>query len=97
MDIAGLERLLGRMAAGEVRVTARDLPTPSPLAQEIITAKPFAFIDDAPAEERRTQAIRTRHMLDPEEAADLAQLSPEAIDTVCSRGLARRAQCGRTA
>ena len=84
MDIEGLECLLGRIAAGDVRITARDVPTPSPLAQEIITAKPFAFLDDAPAEERRTQAIRTRHMLDPDEAADMAQLSPEAIETVCA-------------
>ncbi|MGI9342120.1 MAG: DEAD/DEAH box helicase [Gammaproteobacteria bacterium] len=84
MDVEGLERLLERIAGGDVRITARDVPTPSPLAQEIITAKPFAFLDDAPAEERRTQAIRTRHMLDPDEAADLAQLSPAAIDTVCA-------------
>ena len=84
MDVAGLERLLGRLAAGEVAITARDVATPSPLAQEIITARPFAFLDDAPAEERRTQAIRTRHMLDADEAADLAQLSPEAIDAVCA-------------
>jgi len=84
MDIDGLERLLGRMAAGEVTVTARDVTTPSPLAQEIITARPFAFLDDAPAEERRTQAIRTRHMLDANEAAELAQLSPEALATVCA-------------
>lgn len=84
MDTDGLEVLLGRMAAGDVTVTARDLPTPSPLAQEIITARPFAFLDDAPAEERRTQAIRARNMLDPEEAAELAQLSPEAIERVCA-------------
>ena len=83
MDTDGLETLLGHIASGAVTVTARDLPTPSPLAQEIITAKPFAFLDDAPAEERRTQAIRARNMLDPEEAADLARLSPEAIDRVC--------------
>jgi len=84
MDTDGLETLLGQMATGEVTVTVRDLPTPSPLAQEIITAKPFAFLDDAPAEERRTQAIRARNMLDPEAAADLAQLSPEAIERVCT-------------
>jgi ATP-dependent Lhr-like helicase len=83
MDVEGLEALLGRMAAGQVAVTARELTTPSPLAQEIITARPFAFLDDAPAEERRTQAIRTRHLLDLDEAADLARLNPEAIDQVC--------------
>ncbi len=84
MDTNGLEVLLGRIATGDVTIKTRELPTPSPLAQEIITAKPFAFLDDAPAEERRTQAIRTRNMLDPEEAADLAQLSPDAIDRVCA-------------
>jgi ATP-dependent Lhr-like helicase len=82
MDVSGLERLLERIASGAVRVTARDVPTPSPLAQEIITARPFAFLDDAPAEERRTQAIRTRHLLDVDEAAEMAQLSPAAIDAV---------------
>lgn len=85
MDTNGLERLLDRIAAGEVQVTTRDLPTPSPLAREIMTARPFAFLDDAPAEERRTQAIRARNMLDPDEAADLAQLSPAAIDSVCAQ------------
>ena len=84
MDVSGLEQLLERIASGAVRVTARDVPTPSPLAQEIITARPFAFLDDAPAEERRTQAIRTRHLLDVDEAAAMAQLSPAAIDAVCA-------------
>ncbi len=83
MDVAGLEALLRRIEAGEVRVEARDLTTPSPLAQEILTARPFAFLDDAPAEERRTQAVRTRHLLDPADAADLARLDPEAIARVC--------------
>jgi ATP-dependent Lhr-like helicase len=84
MDIEGLEALLTRIAAGEIRVEARDVTTPSPLAQEIISAKPYAFLDDAPAEERRTQAIRTRHLLDPADAANLAQLDPEAIARVCA-------------
>jgi ATP-dependent Lhr-like helicase len=83
MDVEGLERLLARIAAGEAQVIARDLTTPSPLAQEIITAKPYAFLDDAPAEERRTQAIRTRHLLDPELAGSIGRLDPEAIRRVC--------------
>ena len=65
----GAGALLARLAAGEVEIMARDLTSPSPLAQEIINARPYAFLDDAPAEERRTQAIRSRHLLDPEEAA----------------------------
>ncbi len=83
MDIAGLEALLRRLAAGEIEVIPRDLTSPSPLAQEVITARPYAFLDDAPAEERRTQAIRSRHLLDPEQAANLGRLDPEAIRQVC--------------
>ena len=45
--------------------------------------KPYAFLDDAPAEERRTQAIRSRHLLDADTAADLARIDPAAIDAVC--------------
>ena len=83
MDIVGLEALLRDMAAGNVEVLTRDLTTPSPLAQEIISARPYAFLDDAPAEERRTRAIRTRNLLDPEEAATIGRLDPEAIAQVC--------------
>jgi ATP-dependent Lhr-like helicase len=83
MDVEGLERLLARIASGEVRVEARDVTTPSPLAQEILTARPYAFLDDAPAEERRTQAVRTRHLLDPGDATNLARLDPAAIARVC--------------
>jgi ATP-dependent Lhr-like helicase len=84
IDIEGIERLLGRIESGEVRVEVRDVTTPSPLAQEIITARPYAFLDDAPAEERRTQAIRVRHLLDPADATNLAHLDPEAIARVCA-------------
>ncbi len=84
MDVGGLELLLRRIEAGSVRVEARDVTTPSPLAQEILTARPFAFLDDAPAEERRTQAVRTRHLLDAAVAGDLARLDPEAIARVAS-------------
>ncbi len=82
MDIEGLERLLGEIAEGETRVVARDLTEPSPLAQEILNAKPYAFLDDAPLEERRTQAVVSRRWLDPAAAADLGRLDPEAIARV---------------
>ncbi|MDJ0929116.1 MAG: DEAD/DEAH box helicase [Gammaproteobacteria bacterium] len=87
MDVAGLERLIARIIAGDVEVVAKDLTSPSPLSQEIINAKPYAFLDDAPAEERRTQAIRSRHLMDPEDAAQLARLDPAAIDAVCAEAL----------
>src|SRR5256714_4600060 len=60
MDIEGLEALLRRIEKGEVDCVARDLPEPSPLAHEILNARPYAFLDDAPLEERRTQAVYTR-------------------------------------
>jgi ATP-dependent Lhr-like helicase len=83
MDVDGLEALLKEVALGNVEVLTRELTTPSPLAQEIISARPYAFLDDAPAEERRTRAIRTRNLLDPEEAATIGRLDPEAIRQVC--------------
>ncbi|MEZ5565285.1 MAG: DEAD/DEAH box helicase [Gammaproteobacteria bacterium] len=83
MDVAGLETLLANMAAGHVEILTRELTTPSPLAQEIVSARPYAFLDDAPAEERRTRAIRTRHLLDPEEAATIGRLDAGAIRQVC--------------
>jgi ATP-dependent Lhr-like helicase len=82
MDIAGLERLLSRIENGEVRVVARDVTEPSPLALEVLSARPYAYLDDAPLEERRTQAVMGRRWLTPEDAADLGRLDPEAIARV---------------
>ena len=82
MDIAGLERLLARLEAGEIRVVARDLTEPSPLALEVLSARPYAYLDDAPLEERRTQAVMSRRWLTPEEARDIGRLDPEAIARV---------------
>ena len=82
MDIDGLERILARLERGELRVVARELTEPSPLAAEILSARPYAFLDDAPLEERRTQAVMARRWLDPETAADLGKLDAEAIARV---------------
>src|SRR5260370_6564943 len=60
MDVDGLIELLRRIESGAVELVARDLPEPSPLAHEILNAKPYAFLDNAPLEERRTQAVYTR-------------------------------------
>jgi ATP-dependent Lhr-like helicase len=60
MDFDGLARVLTRIHASEVQLVARDTPEPSPLTYEILNAKPYAFLDDAPLEERRTQAVLTR-------------------------------------
>ena len=82
MDIAGLERLLGGLESGAIRVVARDLTEPSPLALEVLSARPYAYLDDAPLEERRTQAVMSRRWLDPDTASDLGRLDPEAIARV---------------
>jgi ATP-dependent Lhr-like helicase len=49
----GLVAVLDRIHAGELRCVARDTPEPSAFAHEILNAKPYAFMDDAPLEERR--------------------------------------------
>jgi ATP-dependent Lhr-like helicase len=82
MDIDGLERLLSGLESGAIAVLAKDLPQPSPLAAEILSARPYSYLDDAPLEERRTNAVAQRRWLDPETAGDLGKLDPEAIRTV---------------
>ncbi|WP_296183826.1 DEAD/DEAH box helicase [Pseudomonas sp. UBA1879] len=82
MDADGWLNLLRRMETGDVRLIARDLPAPSPLAAEILSAKPYAFLDDAPLEERRTQAVLNRRWSDPESADDLGALDADAIAAV---------------
>ena len=82
VDVDGLVALLERIERGEVAVHARDLPEPSSFAHEILNAKPYAFLDDAPLEERRTRAVSARRWLDPTSAADLGRLDPEAIERV---------------
>ncbi|SIT41253.1 ATP dependent helicase, Lhr family [Paraburkholderia ribeironis] len=82
MDSERWLALLRRIEQGEVRLVARDLPAPSPLAAEILTAKPYAYLDDAPLEERRTQAVLNRRWTDPASADDLGALDAAAIDSV---------------
>ncbi len=82
MDITGLERLLTRLEGGEIRVVACDLTQPSPLALEVLSARPYAFLDDAPLEERRTQAVMARRWMAPESAAELGRLDADAIARV---------------
>jgi len=82
MDAGGFERLLRALESGGIQVLARDLTEPSPLALEVLSARPYAYLDDAPLEERRTQAVMSRRWLDPQSAADLGKLDAEAIRRV---------------
>jgi ATP-dependent helicase Lhr and Lhr-like helicase len=81
MDWEGLARVLTRIHAGELRLVARDTPEPSAFAHEILNAKPYAFLDDAPLEERRTQAVQTR--MPPDRAgSEMGVLDADAIARV---------------
>lgn len=82
MDIEGLERLLAALESGAIQVVTRDLTEPSPLATEVLSARPYAYLDDAPLEERRTQAVMSRRWLAPENASDLGRLDADAIERV---------------
>jgi ATP-dependent Lhr-like helicase len=82
MDIDGLEEVLRRIECGEIRCVARDLPEPSPLAAEILNARPYAFLDNAPLEERRTQAVYTRRASERNGSDGLGILDSAAIEKV---------------
>jgi ATP-dependent helicase Lhr and Lhr-like helicase len=82
MDINGLEEVLRRIEGGEMRCVARDLPEPSPLAAEILNARPYAFLDNAPLEERRTQAVYTRRASERNGSDGLGVLDATAIEKV---------------
>jgi len=82
MDSEGWLALLRLIEAGQIELLARDLPAPSPLAMEVLGARPYAFLDDAPLEERRTQAVLNRRWTDPESSDDLGALDAAAIEAV---------------
>jgi ATP-dependent Lhr-like helicase len=85
MDFDGLAAVLARIHRGELRLVACDTPEPSPLSHEIVNARPYAFLDDAPLEERRTQAVYARRAgagLQPTSAGDLGALDASAIGRV---------------
>ena len=84
MDIDGLEEVLRKIEHDEIRCIARDLPEPSPLAAEILNARPYAFLDNAPLEERRTQAVYTRRASEKNGSDGLGVLDAAAIDKVAT-------------
>jgi ATP-dependent Lhr-like helicase len=83
MDVDGLIAVLKQIEAGEIKCIARDLPEPSPFAHEILHARPYAFLDNAPLEERRTQAVYTRRAGESSGDAGLGILDASAIERVC--------------
>jgi ATP-dependent helicase Lhr and Lhr-like helicase len=81
MDFEGLRAVLTNIHAGALRLVARDTPEPSAFAGEILNARPYAFLDDAPLEERRSHAVQTRRGADAS-GDDLGALDPAAIERV---------------
>src|SRR5688572_20517440 len=71
MDVDGFVRLLQRIEAGDVSIVTRELASPSPLSLAILSARPYAFLDDGAAEERRTKAVSAKPLMDVQTAADL--------------------------
>ena len=82
MDADGFLDVLRRLREGAIERRAVDLPEPSPFARGILAARPYAFLDDAPLEERRTQAVLQRRVLDAKSADDIGALDDDAVDRV---------------
>ena len=79
MDLEGCRELLAALQRGEIEMYGRDTVQPSVFAHQILNAMPYAFLDDAPLEERRARAVSLRRAL-PDDSRDLARLDPAAID-----------------
>ncbi len=84
MDIEGLKTVLRGMASGEIRVLAVDTPVPSQFSHEILNANPYAYLDDAPLEERRARAVEMRRVLPESVLQEVGGLDPGAIAQVRS-------------
>src|SRR5881396_3080696 len=82
MDLEGLKDLLRRMENGQIRCIAVDTPVPSQFSHEILNANPYAYLDDAPLEERRARAVEMRRILPESVLEEVGKLDPEAIAQV---------------
>ncbi len=82
MNIEGLEHVLEAMRDGRITCVSKDTSEPSPLAHEVINARPYAFLDNVPLEERRTNAVFTRRSLEPTSADEMGALDTAAIARV---------------
>jgi ATP-dependent Lhr-like helicase len=82
MDLDGLKKLLRDMDEGRIRCIAVDTPVPSQFSHEILNANPYAYLDDAPLEERRARAVEMRRMLPESVLEEVGKLDPQAIAQV---------------
>src|SRR5579864_6711576 len=84
LDLDGLKQVLRRMASGEIKCLAVDTPVPSVFSHEILNANPYAYLDDAPLEERRARAVEMRRVLPESVLQEVGALDPAAIAEVCA-------------
>ena len=82
MDIEGLKGVLADISSGKIRCIAVDTPVPSQFSHEILNANPYAYLDDAPLEERRARAVEMRRMLPESVLTEIGRLDPAAIAEV---------------
>jgi ATP-dependent Lhr-like helicase len=82
MDVDGLKNVLDAMSSGRIRCIAVDTPVPSQFSHEILNANPYAYLDDAPLEERRARAVEMRRMLPEAVLSEIGRLDPAAIAEV---------------
>ncbi len=81
MDLEGLLRILRDIEGGNIRTVAIDTPEPSVFSHEILNANPFAYLDDAPLEERRARAVQLRRTTR-DDANGAGILNPKAIEEI---------------
>jgi ATP-dependent Lhr-like helicase len=82
MDLDRLTAIVEAIGDGEIRTAAIDNPAPSPFSHEILNANPYAFLDDAPLEERRARAVQLRGSLRTDFIGGAGILDPAAIAQV---------------
>src|SRR5271169_87420 len=82
MDIEGLRRVLDGIREGTIRCLAVDTPVPSQFSHEILNANPYAYLDDAPLEERRARAVQMRRILPEAVLQEVGRLDQTAIARV---------------
>ncbi len=82
LDIDGLREVLRGIEQGRIRCLAVDTPVPSQFSHEILNANPYAYLDDAPLEERRARAVEMRRVLPASVLEEVGALDPAAIAQV---------------
>jgi ATP-dependent Lhr-like helicase len=82
MDLHGLRALLAGIREGRIQTASIETPAASPFSHEILNANPYAYLDDAPLEERRARAVQLRSTLRADFSEGAGALDPEAIAQV---------------